>query len=1000
MPAEDARGTRRTCRWSFREAHDIPYQTMGIAPPAPTSVREAIEHPPRPPARTILARRSPCACWSTRLRRRQRSPEVDPQRWTAWCDGLGIVHGADRSDHAGTYIEGDILNWDQGLRRLALGAFMIGDGGGTVGEEGGARVSPFLLGSDAYAPFTVTTAELREAAAFGVLARSLIEDARFARAREMTTAEWAEFIGTMVSTYVTPVGPEEAEELTRHLRRIQRVGDADLSGRRVSYRIAYDPGDAAPGVRPGRERVGGGRRFDHRGRCAPSSMPLRVVFACGMGEGRFPSAAAEVIRSTFAGARRREGDVSARDRDKYAFLELLLGARDRLALSYVSRDPLTGDPLAPASVVQELLGHTLSQGYVSDVSAVRHRHPLRRWDPEVHPRIFGREAATFEPVALPEARAEARTLAMRRAMQADHPDVHEVRARAEANEPGWQKLAEHLRLAPMPRAPRDWRETKIVVPMHALVKFLEFPLHGWAKFRFGLGELEDEDVLARESEPFETELRDETLFLRGVLLAAKRRGVPLEQAYDQAVRDRELRGAGPSGAFARGERRDHVETLRTWRAELSEHEVALESLDVHRFGRGGEHAESDEVHEALSFELDVLDGETKRVLQGQIIGRTLPLSREGASVTFAKRVDDTDDDWARATRRRTLLRSLVDHAVLCASQGQAAERTSLIVVATPEGPKTERIRLPPWTRDKALLWLRGLVRDLLGAKHDYFLPYEAAFVHRERSEGGPIATVLEEARDKLRDGRQPLALRSAYGPVPRPQGVPDPGRGGGSQDGDPALLRRPSSRDGHRDHAHASQAGGGAPGGLRLRPPTRGHRSFSGHAGKTFTLEHLVVELVLSGRAHRSDPGRDLHGEGDDRAAPAGAGEARGARRGTTRLQLRRSVVDTRWGRRGRVADHRRGGLAQSWSARCTATTGRRSRRFTRSASGSSATTPSRAGVSSRRSRWTGATPLRACSGTSCARTSRGTPDEPSGSKPPWRTGGPSLASRICSGGA
>jgi exodeoxyribonuclease V gamma subunit len=770
VPPEEASRYAAHLPMVFREAHDIPYQTMGIAPPAPTSVREAIDlllalplgRFSRADLLRLLVHPSVVAAF----------PDVDPQRWTAWCDALGIVHGADRTDHEGTYIDRDILNWDQGLRRLALGAFMVGDAGGTVREDGPSRVTPFVLGTEAYAPFAVTTAELRDAAAFGVLARSLIEDARFARTQQMPAAEWAEYLATMVSTYVTPVGSEEAEELTRHLRRIHRVGEADLSGHRVGYRVAYELATRRLGSGPsgsGSEGVVVSTIASLR------AIPCRVVYACGMGEGRFPSADTEDPLD-LRWARRRDGDVSARDRDKYAFLELLLGARDQLTLSYVSRDALTGDPLAPSSVVQELL-HTLSRGYVSDVAAIRRRHPLRRWDPDYHPRIFGGESA-LERVALPEATAEAKTLALRRAMQTEHPDVHEVRARAEANEPGWQKLAEHLRLAPMPRPPAQV-ESKVVVPMHALVKFLEFPLHGWAKFRFGLGELEDEDVLARDSEPFETELREETLFLRGVLMAAKRRGVPLEQAYDEAVRDRELRGAGPSGAFARGERRDHVETLRTWRSELAQHDVAFESLGVHRFGRGGEHAESDEVHPAVSFDLDVLEAGTKRVLRAEIIGRTLPLaSREGASVTFAKRGDDADDDWSRATRRRTLLRSLVDHAVLCASEGGTAERTpamtALIVVATSDGANTERIRLPRWTRDKAVVWLRGLVRDLLEGKHDYFLPYEAAFVHRERSEDGPIAPVLEEARDKLRDGRQPLALRSAYGPVPRPQEYPIP----------------------------------------------------------------------------------------------------------------------------------------------------------------------------------------------------------------------------------
>jgi hypothetical protein len=95
------------------------------------------------------------------------------------------------------------------------------------------------------------------------------------------------------------------------------------------------------------------------------------------------------------------------------------------------------------------------------------------------------------------------------------------------------------------------------------------------------------------------------------------------------------------------------------------------------------------------------------------------------------------------------------------------------VIATPEGPTTERIRLSPLSQGKALLWLRGLVQELLGGAHDYFFPYEPVFVQRAKGEG-PLVQYIEEAQEKLRESRTSLALRSAYGPVPRPHEYPIP----------------------------------------------------------------------------------------------------------------------------------------------------------------------------------------------------------------------------------
>jgi len=761
----------------FAEAHDLPHQRVGLAAPHASGVVEAIDlllalplgRFTRPEVMRLAAHPSVVASLDG----------VDTQRWPSWCEALGIVHGADRGDHEGTYIERDILNWDQGLRRLALGAFMAGDASGPA--------APVRIGEDAYVPHEVAGSELRDAAAFGALVRSLLADARFARDAAMTMREWAALLRAMIESYVTPGDDAESEQLARCLRRLHALAEVDLGGRRVGYRVACELARARLGPL-GAGRGGEGVVVSTLAALRP--LPYRIVFACGMGEGRFPSPDAEDpldLRWT----RRQAGDVTARERDKYAFLELLLATRERLYLSYVSRDALTGDALAPSSVVQELL-HALGRGYVRDLASLRRRHALRRWDPRYFPDLFAAGGA-LEPagggdalgtMALPEARAEARTLALRRSLEA-HEGARvgpgEVRARA-ATDAAWGALADHLRLArvPAPAVPAA-AEGRVVVPMHALVKFLELPLQGWARFRLGLDEIDDDDVLARDAEPFETPLREETLLLREVLFAAAAQGRPVEQAYDALVRDRELRGAGPSGVFAAGERGDHLRALRAWQSELERDGVPPGSLEVHRFGRAGEAPRVEHVHEPLAFELDVIDAAgVKRIVHAEIAGRTLPLGAGArASVTLAKRASEggPKEPWAVAGRKRSMLRSLVDYAVLAASGALPDARephSALVLVATPDAVVPERASFAPMSRDQAIGWLRGLVRELLGAPHAYFFPCEAVFVHRAQAADAPLSAVLEEARDKLRDGDRAPALRSLYGPVPRPQDFPAP----------------------------------------------------------------------------------------------------------------------------------------------------------------------------------------------------------------------------------
>jgi exodeoxyribonuclease V gamma subunit len=776
----------------FREAHDLPYQILELPPVEVGRVDEAIELLLALPlgrfTRSELLRLAVHPAVVASL------DDVDTERWLTWCDALGIVHGADRTDHEGTYIDRDILNWDQGLRRLALGAFMGGDASG-----GGP---PFQMGREAYVPHEVSGSEVHDAASFGMLLRSLVADAKFAQESTLTLRDWAALLRLLVETYIAPTSDAEADQLSRALRRIHSLSEVDVGERTVRYRVACE---LARGRLARRTTSQGGEGVVVSTLPAIRPLPFRVVFACGMGEGRFPTPDAEDPLD-LRWAKRREGDVTARDRDRYAFLELLLGVRDRLYLSYVSRDPLTGDALAPSSVVEELI-HTLGRGYVRDVATLKRRHPLRRWDERY---LEGSAPGLLGTMSLPEARAEARTLALRQSLElsgSERPTVHDVQLRAERGDPAWTALQQHLRLASLP--PASWLADSrgrvnhtaqtpegrlgrvnhtaqtpegrlVVVPMGAIMKFLELPIQGWARFRLGLDETEDDDPMARENEPFETELRDETMLLRDVLLGAAARGEALEEAYDAAVRGRELRGHGPSGVFARGERGDHLRALRRWAKELAERAMPYSTLELYRFGRAAEHAHADQVHDAVGIDVDVEDAAgVRRIVRAEVTGRTLPLAADGAaSITLLKRASEATDAWARASRKRAMVRAFLDHAVLAAS-GLGANRphTSLLVVATVDAPVIEAFVLAPLAEDEAKRWLRDRVRELLGHPHAYFLPCEAVFVHAERAlerPEAPLVPVIEEARDKLRGGDGPLALRSAYGPVSRPQEYPIP----------------------------------------------------------------------------------------------------------------------------------------------------------------------------------------------------------------------------------
>ena len=108
----------------FEELHGIPYNMVDLPLAGECRVIEALllllalpmGEFTRPEVLKILTHPAVSA----------RFPEANVNRWRDWCLGLEIVRGADRVDHDGTYIDRELFHWEQGLKRLVLGAFMSG----------------------------------------------------------------------------------------------------------------------------------------------------------------------------------------------------------------------------------------------------------------------------------------------------------------------------------------------------------------------------------------------------------------------------------------------------------------------------------------------------------------------------------------------------------------------------------------------------------------------------------------------------------------------------------------------------------------------------------------------------------------------------------------------------------------------------------------------------------------------------------------------------------
>jgi exodeoxyribonuclease V gamma subunit len=736
---------------AFREASALPHHVIDRALASDSQVAEAIglllELPRSGFTRSAVLRlltHPACAPG--------RAPGADRDAWWVVCERLGIIHGADHTDHLGTYIPSDRFNWDQGLRRLALGAFMTGE------RSGDERA--FELAGERYLPEELTPSSHLAAGEIGLLVRSLLADVRFAARARLPIGDWARLLGELVVTYIGAPGEAEQRDLARCLGALADLGELPLGAQPVPYRVAAE-------LLSARLQLLGASRGDPladgvvvAGLSATRPLPFSVIFLAGLGEGRFPATdrpAALDLGAALPGG----SSPTARERDELAFLQAILCARRQLFLSWVARDQLTGEALAPSSVVLELQ-QSLGAGYLEPWAlASRTRvEPLRRFS--------GGQGGGVASAA-PEAALEAQVLDLgQRARQAGLATAQPRRLLARLPADTRERLAERLRLPLLPALPpaaalADDAGPTLRVTTTALRRFLECPLQGYARFWLRWDEDADPDGdQTLTDEPLATDLPTRVLLLREVIARALVEGVSPEPLCRAALDRRALRGVGPLGLYGEVDGQVQVAQVeRWWRAlgPLGDGDRPPRG-EVLRFGAGaaGPVASRQEGPLLVPLELGEQPGLPPR-LRVEICGRTEPLVQQRqTSLVFVLRTagDRTEESFAKT--RRDLLRAFLDHVLLTAAGLRSG--AGLVHLIDRSGSRLPFRLAPLADAAAARAWLVERVRELCAQPHGYLLPFEAAILHRDRE---PAVSV----GDWVGRVRWWRSYSSRYGPVRR-----------------------------------------------------------------------------------------------------------------------------------------------------------------------------------------------------------------------------------------
>ena len=298
-----------------------------------------------------------------RIRRRFGIEAADLDVLLEWIEAAGIRWGVDAAHRSQLGQPASEQNtWRQGLDRLLLGLALPADGTSIFADLLSAP-GVDLGRADLLGRF----AEFCEALF------ALQEGLQGTRSVEAWSQELAHVLEIMIDR-----SDDVAEQ---HASIRAALSDLTLRAKEAGFEEAVGLASVRHELMGQLERQTASRRFLAGGvtfcEMVPMrSIPFRVVALLGMNDEAFPRNR-EPLGFDLMPASRRPGDRTARDDDRYLFLEALVSVREHLIVTYVGRSVQDGSAREPSVVVGDLLDEFGSDARGRIVS----EHPLQPFSP-------------------------------------------------------------------------------------------------------------------------------------------------------------------------------------------------------------------------------------------------------------------------------------------------------------------------------------------------------------------------------------------------------------------------------------------------------------------------------------------------------------------------------------------------------------------------------------------------------------------------------------------
>jgi exodeoxyribonuclease V gamma subunit len=276
----------------------------------------------------------------------------DASTWLSWADALNVFRGFNTEDAIDP--GRNLYTWQQGLQRLRLGRIMR-----TTDLE---RHNGIFLDFKNIIPYAdMETNDQYTIDTFNLTIELLYNRIKDLPVLKTSGLEWLNIIEKLIADFIA-IPADRREEyhvlnaLLASLKKLPVLDSLNYENRSGAFSFPFikefitENLTAIPSIRGSYLNSG----INISALVPKRQIPFKIIYIMGMQEGVFPGVS-DFSTLNLMNIKRRVGDVTRPDINRYLFLETLLGTREKLYITYVSKDLQKDQDFYPNSVIGQLI---------------------------------------------------------------------------------------------------------------------------------------------------------------------------------------------------------------------------------------------------------------------------------------------------------------------------------------------------------------------------------------------------------------------------------------------------------------------------------------------------------------------------------------------------------------------------------------------------------------------------------------------------------------------